>query len=50
MNNAVAVLIIFFNKLDQTIECIESFIPSQQPIYVLNNGSDKKLWNARSYY
>ena len=46
MNNAVAVLIIFFNKLDQTIECIESFIPSQQSIYVLNNGSDKKLWKA----
>ena len=46
MDNKVAVLILFFNKLTETVACIESFIPSQQSIYVLNNGSDKKLWNA----
>jgi GT2 family glycosyltransferase len=44
MDNSVAVLIIFFNKLSQTIECIESFIASRQNIYVLNNGSDEKDW------
>lgn len=37
--NAVAVLVLFFNKLDQTKDCIRSFIPSGQMIYVLNNGS-----------
>lgn len=46
MDNKIAVLILFFNKLTETIACIESFIPSQQSIYVLNNGSDKKLWKA----
>jgi len=40
----VAILVLFYNKLDQTIECIESFLPSGQNIYVLNNGSDKLQW------
>lgn len=44
MNKDVAILILFFNKLSETVECIESFIPSQQHIYVLNNGSDDGLW------
>lgn len=35
----VAVCILFFEKLAQTIECIESFLPSGVNIYVLNNGS-----------
>src|SRR6478672_4971911 len=42
MKPTVAVLVLFFNKLDQTIACVESFIPSGEPIYVLNNGSDPK--------
>lgn len=41
MKPSVAILIVFFNKVEQTIECIESFLPSGFPIYVLNNGSDK---------
>jgi GT2 family glycosyltransferase len=44
MENTIAILIIFFNKLQETSECVESFLPSGQPIYVLNNGSDKSLW------
>lgn len=36
----VDILILFFNKVDQTISCINSFLPSGQDIYVLNNGSD----------
>ena len=42
--NAVAVLVLFFNKLDQTKDCIRSFIPSGQMIYVLNNGSAEDQW------
>lgn len=35
----VAALILFFEKPRQTIACLESFLPSGAPIYVLNNGS-----------
>jgi len=42
--NSVAVLVLFFNKLDQTKDCIRSFIPSGQMIYVLNNGSSEDQW------
>jgi glycosyltransferase involved in cell wall biosynthesis/GT2 family glycosyltransferase len=35
----IAVCIIFFNKAEQTVECIESFARADVPIYVLNNGS-----------
>ncbi len=45
MDNKIAILILFFNKLEETLACIESFIPSKQAIYVLNNGSDVNLWN-----
>jgi GT2 family glycosyltransferase len=45
MEEKIAVLILFFNKLEETVNCIESFLPSGQPIYVLNNGSDLFLWN-----
>lgn len=38
----VDILILFFNKVDQTIHCINSFLPSGQHIYVLNNGSDEQ--------
>ncbi len=44
MKNNIAILIIFFNKLSQTISCIESFLPSQQNIYILNNASDPIAW------
>jgi GT2 family glycosyltransferase len=44
MENNIAILIIFFNKLSQTISCIESFIPSKQNIYILNNASDPNAW------
>jgi len=36
---SIAVGILFFEKIDQTIECIASFLPAQIPIYVCNNGS-----------
>jgi GT2 family glycosyltransferase len=42
--NTVAILVLFFNKLDQTKDCIRSFIPSGQMIYVLNNGSSEDQW------
>jgi GT2 family glycosyltransferase len=35
----LAVCILFYEKLDQTKECIRSFLPSGVKIYVLNNGS-----------
>jgi MoaA/NifB/PqqE/SkfB family radical SAM enzyme/GT2 family glycosyltransferase len=35
----LAVCILFYEKLDQTIECIQSFVPSGVNIYILNNGS-----------
>lgn len=38
----VDILILFFNKVDQTISCINSFLPSGQHIYILNNGSDEQ--------
>lgn len=35
----LAVCILFYEKLNQTLECIRSFLPSGVNIYVLNNGS-----------
>jgi MoaA/NifB/PqqE/SkfB family radical SAM enzyme/GT2 family glycosyltransferase len=35
----VVVCILFYEKLEQTIECINSLLPSGVNIYVLNNGS-----------
>lgn len=35
----IAVCVVFFNKAEQTIECIESFAGAKTPIYLLNNGS-----------
>lgn len=43
-NNKIAILILFYNKLQETISCIQSFIPSAQNIYILNNGSNGILW------
>ena len=36
---SLAVCILFYEKLDQTIECVSSFLSGGCPIYVLNNGS-----------
>jgi GT2 family glycosyltransferase len=36
----IGIIILFYNKVDQTINCIRSFLSSEQNIYVLNNGSD----------
>ncbi len=36
---SLGVCILFFEKLGQTIECIQSFLPSKVPLYILNNGS-----------
>lgn len=41
---SIAILIVFFNKAGQTIDCIKSFLPSDVPVYVFNNGSDKHQW------
>jgi GT2 family glycosyltransferase len=35
----LAACILFYERLDQTIECIQSFLPSGLNIYILNNGS-----------
>lgn len=35
----LAVCILFYEKLEQTLECIQSFLPSAVNIYILNNGS-----------
>lgn len=36
---SIAVCVIFFEKWQQTVECITSFLSSGVPIHVLNNGS-----------
>ncbi|WP_162053128.1 glycosyltransferase family 2 protein [Pontibacter pamirensis] len=36
---SLGVCILFFEKLDQTIECIESFYSEHCNLYILNNGS-----------
>ncbi|RJP65598.1 MAG: glycosyltransferase [Ignavibacteriales bacterium] len=41
-NVDLAIMILFHEKVDQTIECLKSFIPSSQKIYILNNGSSKE--------
>ena len=45
MEQSIAILILFYNKLDQTKDCINSFLPSGQKIYVLNNGSEETQWS-----
>ncbi len=42
----IGVYILFYEKVDQTIECLQSFLPFDIPIYVLNNGSSKKSVEA----
>ncbi len=40
--NELAVVILFFEKANQTIECAESFLDSGKKIYILNNNSSSK--------
>ena len=42
----LAVCILFYEKLDQTIECIQSFLPSGVNIYILNNDSSQTARQA----
>ena len=35
----IAVCILFYEKLQQTVDCIKSFAASRAPVYVLSNGS-----------
>ncbi len=42
----LAVCVLFYEKLEQTIECIRSFLPSEVNIYILNNGSSLLARNA----
>lgn len=46
MNSTIAILIVFYNKISQTISCIDSFVLSKQNIYILNNASDRKSWQV----
>lgn len=39
---SLAVCVLFYNKVDQTIECLSSFLASGVPLYVLNNNSDSE--------
>lgn len=52
--NNIGICILFFEKTDQTINCINSFLQTGCSIYVLNNGSSfssqKKLKNFCSPY
>lgn len=38
----LAIMILFHEKVEQTIECVKSFLPSGNNIYILNNGSSKE--------
>src|SRR5688572_18034438 len=46
----IAVAIVFFQKLDQTISCINSFLDSGVTLYVLNNGSCNKDFENIKYF
>lgn len=41
-NLSIGIYILFHEKVDQTIECINSFISFGIPIYILNNGSSQQ--------
>lgn len=36
---SLAICILFFERIDQTIKCVQSFLPSNARIYILNNNS-----------
>jgi len=46
MQKNFAVLILFFEKARQTVECVKSFLPSGVRICILNNGSSER--NSRT--
>ncbi|WP_243349654.1 glycosyltransferase family 2 protein [Parabacteroides sp. FAFU027] len=46
MDTKLAVLILFFEKTAQTIQCIKSFAHPRVKIYVLNNGSSLSNWQT----
>lgn len=41
-NLNICICILFFEKVQQTIECVQSFLPSKVPIYILNNNSSEE--------
>lgn len=43
---SLAVCVLFFEKLEQTRECIASFLPSGAPVHVLSNGSSPESLDA----
>lgn len=45
-NLSLAICILFHEKVDQTVECIESFLNSEFDIYILNNGSSNSSRQA----
>lgn len=45
IDSNIAVCILFYEKAEQTIKCISSFLSSGVPIYVLNNGSSQPATN-----
>lgn len=45
-DSRIAVCILFYEKVEQTIECVGSFLPSGVRIYVLDNGSSQSARNA----
>ena len=42
----LAVCILFFERVEQTIDCVRSFLPSKVKIYILNNGSSPSARKA----
>lgn len=38
-NLDLAICVLFYEKVNQTIKCVKSFLPSGVPIYILNNAS-----------
>ena len=49
-NLNIVVCILFFEKVEQTKECIKSFLASGVNIYILNNGSSDKSRKALSEF
>lgn len=46
----MGIYILFFEKVDQTIKCLESFQLARVPTYILNNASSKKSREKLDYY
>ena len=43
---SIAVCILFYEKIEQTQECVASFLPSGVPVYILSNGSSEQSVTA----